>query len=383
MPQNFYELVWIFIIYAFIGWCTEVSYAALDTGKFVNRGFLNGPYCPIYGCGVVIVVALLTPLKENLLILFAGSFLLTSVLEYITGYILEKVFHNKWWDYSDKPFNIKGYVCLKFSIYWGLACTFIMDIIHPIIYAAIRFIPFVLGVVLLSIIMCVFAADCIITVTTILKFNKRLKVMDEMAASIHRLSDEIGENIYENVTDVIEKSEKFQKTHVELMDKISKSKHVGILGTTGTITSDSYSLEIKKMFPHMTVTGEACPMWVPLVENNEFDSPGADYFVRKHLEHILAADPEIDTLVLGCTHYPLLIEKIKAFLPEGITLFSQGEYVAASLTDYLRRHPEMDIRLTKQGNCRFLTTESAAKFSDAASVFLNHPVEVEQIRLVE
>ena len=89
---------------------------------------------------------------------------------------------------------------------------------------------------------------------------------------------------------------------VELMDKISKSKHVGILGTTGTITSDSYSLEIKKMFPHMTVTGEACPMWVPLVENNEFDSPGADYFVRKHLEHILAADPEIDTLVLGCTH---------------------------------------------------------------------------------
>ena len=156
---------------------------------------------------------------------------------------------------------------------------------------------------------------------------------------------------------------------VELMDKISKSKHVGILGTTGTITSDSYSLEIKKMFPHMTVTGEACPMWVPLVENNEFDSQGADYFVRKHLEHILAADPEID--------------KIKAFLPEGITLFSQGEYVAASLTDYLRRHPEMDIRLTKQGNCRFLTTESAAKFSDAASVFLNHPVEVEQIRLVE
>ena len=223
MPQNFYELVWIFIIYAFIGWCTEVSYAALDTGKFVNRGFLNGPYCPIYGCGVVIV-AILTPLKENLLILFAGSFLLTSVLEYITGYILEKVFHNKWWDYSDKPFNIKGYVCLKFSIYWGLACTFIMDIIHPIIYAAIRFIPFVLGVVLLSIIMCVFAADCIITVTTILKFNKRLKVMDEMAASIHRLSDEIGENIYENVTDVIEKSEKFQKTHVELMDKISETK---------------------------------------------------------------------------------------------------------------------------------------------------------------
>ena len=170
---------------------------------------------------------------------------------------------------------------------------------------------------------------------------------------------------------------------VELVDTISRTKHIGIVGTSGTITSNSYTIEIGRMYPHIQVTGEACPMWVPLGENNEFNSPGADYFVRKHLEHILAADPEIDTLVLGCTHYPLLIEKIKAFLPEGITLFSQGEYVAASLTDYLRRHPEMDIRLTKQGNCRFLTTESAAKFSDAASVFLNHPVEVEQIRLVE
>ena len=220
MPQNFYELVWIFIIYAFIGWCTEVSYAALDRGIFVNRGFLNGPYCPIYGCGVVIVVAALTPLKDNLLILFAGSFLLTSILEYITGFILEKVFHNKWWDYSNKPFNLHGYICLKFSIYWGLACTFIMDVIHPIIYKGITMIPHILGVVLLSIVMAVFAVDCGVTVTTILKFNKRLKVMDEMAAKIHKLSDEIGENIYENVTTAVEKSEEFQETHEELLTKI-------------------------------------------------------------------------------------------------------------------------------------------------------------------
>ena len=224
MPQNFYELVWIFIIYAFIGWCTEVSYAALDRGIFVNRGFLNGPYCPIYGCGVVIVVAALTPLKDNLLILFAGSFLLTSILEYITGFILEKVFHNKWWDYSNKPFNIHGYVCLKFSIYWGLACTFIMDVIHPIIYKGITMIPHILGVVLLCIIMSAFAVDCGVTVTTILKFNKRLKVMDEMAAKIHKLSDEIGENIYENVTTAVEKSEEFQETHEELLTKISDTK---------------------------------------------------------------------------------------------------------------------------------------------------------------
>ena len=221
MPQNCYELVWIFIIYAFIGWCTEVSYAALDRGIFVNRGFLNGPYCPIYGCGVVIVVAVLTPLKDNLLILFIGSFLLTSILEYITGYLLEKVFHNQWWDYSDKPFNIHGYVCLKFSIYWGLACTFIMDVLHPIIYKGITLMPHIVGMILICIIMTVFFVDCGITVATILKFNKRLKVMDEMAERIHKLSDEIGENIYENVTDIVEKSEEFQETHAELLDKLA------------------------------------------------------------------------------------------------------------------------------------------------------------------
>lgn len=223
MPQNFYELVWIFIVYAFIGWCTEVSYAALDTGKFVNRGFLNGPYCPIYGCGVVIVVTALTPIKENLLILFVGSVLLTTTLEYITGFVLEKVFHNQWWDYSDKPFNIKGYVCLKFSIYWGLACVFIMDILHPIIYKGIVSIPHIAGVVLLSILMCGFAVDLCVTVATILKFNKRLRLMHGIAAAIHKLSDEIGENIYENVTGAIEKSEEFQENHAELIDKISET----------------------------------------------------------------------------------------------------------------------------------------------------------------
>lgn len=221
MPQNFYELVWIFIIYAFIGWCTEVSYAALDTGKFVNRGFLNGPYCPIYGCGVVIVVAALTPLQDNLLILFIGSFALTTALEFITGFLLEKVFHNKWWDYSNKPFNVKGYICLEFSVLWGLACTFIMKVIHPMIYKFITIIPHMIGVVLLVILMTAFAVDLCVTVSTILKFNKRLKLMDEMAKKMHELSDEIGENIYESVTTVKEKSEEFKDTHEELITKIS------------------------------------------------------------------------------------------------------------------------------------------------------------------
>ncbi len=168
---------------------------------------------------------------------------------------------------------------------------------------------------------------------------------------------------------------------VEWMDEISHTKHVGVLGTAGTISSRSYTLEIKKMFPHIKVTGKACPMWVPLVENNEFDSPGADYFIKKNLDEILARDPHIDTLVLGCTHYPLLMDKIRKYVPKEISLFAQGEYVANSLQDYLERHPKMETRLTRNGTSRFLTTESAAKFSEAASVFLSHPIEVQKVTI--
>jgi glutamate racemase len=168
---------------------------------------------------------------------------------------------------------------------------------------------------------------------------------------------------------------------VEAIDSISRSKHIGILATSGTISSGSYTIEIEKLYPHIKVTGEACPMWVPLVENHEFHSPGADYFVKKHIGHILSRDADIDTLVLACTHYPLLQDKINAFLPEGITLFSQGERVAGSLADYLSRHPEIDKRLTKGGTSRFLTTEAAGKFSEAAYIFLHYPIEVEQIAI--
>ena len=168
---------------------------------------------------------------------------------------------------------------------------------------------------------------------------------------------------------------------VELMDKMSNSKHIGVLGTAGTISSSSYTLEIEKMFPHISVVGEACPMWVPLVENAEFDSPGADYFVKKHIDHIMQTDPLIDTLILGCTHYPLLIKKIRKYVPVGVKLISQGEYVAESLADYLVRHPEMSSRLTTGGSRRFLTTESVEKFSDAASLFLGYNVTAEKIEL--
>lgn len=207
MPVTLYEALWIFVIYAFVGWCIEVAYAGLNQGVFVNRGFMNGPYCPIYGCGMLIVIAVLTPLQDSLLILFVGSVLLTTVLEYITGLVLEKVFGNRWWDYSNLPFNIQGYVCLKFSILWGIGCVFIMEVIHPLIEKWIQWIPEKIGIILLAVLLIGFVADLCVTVNTILKFNRHLKSLEKVAAAMHKLSDELGEDIFEKVAVVVDKSE--------------------------------------------------------------------------------------------------------------------------------------------------------------------------------
>ena len=168
----------------------------------------------------------------------------------------------------------------------------------------------------------------------------------------------------------------------ETVGTLTKSRHVGILATSGTIKSHSYLMEIQKLFPDITVTGEACPMWVPIVENDEYHSEGADYFVKKHINSLLEKDPQIDTLILGCTHYPLLMEKIQQFTPSHIQIIAQGEYVAHSLRDYLNRHPEMDQRCSKHGSSRFLTTESKLKFEESASIFLKQEnINVESISL--
>lgn len=160
----------------------------------------------------------------------------------------------------------------------------------------------------------------------------------------------------------------------EAIGALTKTRHVGLVGTTGTIQSLSYPMEIAKLFQDIIVTGEACPMWVPLVENGEYDSPGADYFVEKHLNHLFSVDPEIDTLVLGCTHYPLLLNKIRQFTPSHVSLIVQGKIVAERLSDYLYRHPDMEQRCAKNGSCHFLTTESEEKFAASASLFINEPV---------
>ncbi|MBO7415786.1 MAG: glutamate racemase [Bacteroidaceae bacterium] len=167
----------------------------------------------------------------------------------------------------------------------------------------------------------------------------------------------------------------------EAVGNLTQTRHVGLLATPGTIKSLSYPLEINKLFPDIIVTGEACPIWVPLVENGESDSDGADFFVRRHVENLLARDPEIDTILLGCTHYPLLYGKIRKFVPDHIRIVSQGEYVAASLKDYLARHPEMDSRCTRNSSCRYLTTESVETFLPNASIFMNDGINAETVSL--
>jgi glutamate racemase len=167
----------------------------------------------------------------------------------------------------------------------------------------------------------------------------------------------------------------------EVIGNFTKSNSIGILATTGTVQSRSYEIEIEKFFPAVKLEQEACPMWVPLVENNEHLSEGADYFVQKHLDNILSRDKAIDTLLLACTHYPLLKEKIEKHLPEGVTLLSQGQIVADSLQDYLQRHPEMENNISREGKRVFYTTDSAEDFTSKASVFFGETVEGRHIDL--
>jgi len=168
---------------------------------------------------------------------------------------------------------------------------------------------------------------------------------------------------------------------VEMVGGISQSRHVGIMATLGTIRSATYDLEIAKLHPDIQVTGEACPMWVPLVENEEYDGPGADYFVKKNIDNLISRDLQIDSVILGCTHYPLLMDKIRKYMPPGVHIIEQGYYVANSLQDYLKRHPEMVCRITQGGTTRFLTTEQAEEFQNKAAAFLGEPLTAKRVYL--
>ena len=221
MYYSLYDYVWFFMIYAVVGWMVEVAYAAVETGKLSNRGFLNGPLCPIYGFGMVIVIFVLRPFNKNIPILFAGSFMLTSVLEFITGAVLEKLFNTKWWDYSDKPFNIMGYVCLKFSIGWGIGGVFIMRIIQPGVAKFVSKIPNTPGKIICAIYMISFVCDAAITVRDMVKFGMKLKSMEMLTTQLRSISDSMAQGIFEGVVTT-------QKSMDEFKDGVAEYTKEGI-----------------------------------------------------------------------------------------------------------------------------------------------------------
>ena len=199
--MEWYYLAAFFFIYGILGWCVEVAYAAAKEGIFVNRGFLNGPICPIY-C--------LSEIKGNMAVLYAASVVLVTVIEGLTGLVMDRLFHHKWWDYSNQPLNIGGYVCLVFSLIWGVFCVFIMKVFQPVVRGIVIHIPFIVGMMILIVCMIGMTADVYVTSTAIFKLNRKLEAMNKIAAELHELSDRMGENIYENVKEGMEREERLK-----------------------------------------------------------------------------------------------------------------------------------------------------------------------------
>lgn len=276
---QFYYFALSFFVYGFLGWCTEVAFAAVKQGKFVNRGFLNGPICPVYGIGVGVVVQFLTPVENNLVLLYISSTILVTVIEGITGFLLEKIFHNKWWDYSDQPLNIGGYVCVLFSLIWGVFCVVIVKIIHPLIYKVLTLIPMVVGVVVMVCLAVGLLADLYVTSSGILKMNHRLETMEKIAAELKELSNKVGENIYENVREGMElqeeKKEKFSNVREELKERLEEPKaRVGELAPKAKVEEMKARMEelrakYEEMAENRTKVGERLVKAFPKMQSRQ------------------------------------------------------------------------------------------------------------------
>ncbi len=245
----FIRILLYLFMYSFWGWCAEVIYAALKEGEFVNRGFLNGPICPIYGFGAVSVVIILKPFHNNLFILFAGSIVATSLIELITGFILEKVFKHRWWDYSDEKFNIGGYICPIFSLMWGIACLVIVAYINPIIVGAVNIIPETAAKIVLTILIILFTVDFIATTETILKMNKRLERIEELTGLIRRASDDLGENLAGRTIALIKIKEELEKEIDQKKNALEEELEEFKLAHTENMKSrEQYLISLKKSY---------------------------------------------------------------------------------------------------------------------------------------
>ena len=222
--MQIYRLLLYFFLYSFLGWCTEVAYATVKERRFVNRGFLGGPWCPIYGVGVSAVVTLLDGFQDSLLLLYLSSFVLVTLIEGMTGFIMDKIFHHKWWDYTGLPFNIGGYVWLPFSIAWGAACLVIVKGVHPVIERLVGLLPEAAGLALICVLTAGLAADLAVTTAGILKLNRRLDMLERIGAELREISDRMGANIHENVMDAMERAEVLEnmaQARKERLDAIS------------------------------------------------------------------------------------------------------------------------------------------------------------------
>ena len=200
-----YQILAYFLIYSCLGWCLEVIYAAVTTGKLVNRGFLNGPVCPIYGFGMVIVLFTLTPLADNVFLLYVGGVILPSVLELAGGWALEKLYHTRWWDYSDFPFNIGGYICLQFSLLWGVGTLVVMKAVHPVIADLVAMVPTLIGFIVMCVLYAVYAADVVVTAFAASDLARELEALEQVADSIHAVSDAMTELLGTTAMDVDQK----------------------------------------------------------------------------------------------------------------------------------------------------------------------------------
>ena len=216
---SFIGVVWTFLIYAVIGWCLEVITSTINNGKFINRGFLNGPYCPIYGIGVIGVLTLLAPIRDNLLLLFISSVLLTTALELFTGYILEKIFNQKWWDYSKENFNLSGYICLKSSLIWGLACILVFYAIQPMIKDFIYWSSGNIGDIIALSLLVILLLDVAITVISLSKVKKKNLMLQDIGDRIRSLSGAIGQNISDSTVHAMNFSDNNKKELENLKNK--------------------------------------------------------------------------------------------------------------------------------------------------------------------
>ena len=245
MEFSLYEIFWYFVIYAVLGWVVEVCFCSINTGGFVNRGFLNGPVCPIYGFGMVAVLVCLWPLRHNIPVLYAGAVLLTSALDLVTGWVLKKLFHTSGWDYSNMRFNLGGYICLRFSLVWGVGATLVVKLVHPAVAALVALVPHTAGVVLAVPVAALFVCDLVITVLGIAHMNQDIGRIDDIVRAMRAGSDILAENIGDTALAVDRKVSEAKPAAAARLD-IARAE---LLDRRRLV-----AMRLMKAFPHMRST---------------------------------------------------------------------------------------------------------------------------------